>query len=43
MLGIFHAGETLLLKLHLALAEGVELSVGFSLPFGRVHGWIEQK
>jgi hypothetical protein len=39
-LGLHHVGEALLLLLHLAVAEGVELPVGFSLPFGRVRGPI---
>ena len=39
-LGLHHVGEALLLKLHLAMAEGIELPVGFSLPFGRVHGQV---
>ena len=39
-LGLHHVGEALLLELHLAMAEGIELPVGFSLPSGRVHGWV---
>ncbi len=43
MLGLCHVGEALLLELHLAVAEGVELLMGCSLPFDRVYGWIGQK
>ena len=40
MLGLHHVGEALLLKLHLTMSEDIELLVGFSLPFGRVHGQV---
>ena len=40
MLGLHHVGEALLLKLHLAMAEGIELPVGVSLPFSRVHSRV---
>ena len=42
-LGLCHVGEALLLELHLAVAEGVELTVGFSPPCSRVHGRIGKK
>ncbi len=43
MLGLCHVGVALFLELHLAVAEGAELVVGLSPPFGHMHGWIGQK